>query len=59
MTRRAQASGTAIGGGGLAIGAAIGLIFGLLLSGDLALMVVVGAVLGLLIGAVWEMNRSR
>lgn len=41
------------------MGAAIGLLFGLLLSGDLALMLIVGAAAGLLLGLAWELQRSR
>ena len=48
-----------VAGSGMAIGAALGMIFGLMLSADLALMVGVGVVAGLLIGAVVDLNRSR
>jgi hypothetical protein len=59
MTRSAHAPRTGLTGGGLAAGAAIGLLFGLLLSGDLALMLIVGAAAGLLLGLAWELQRSR
>ena len=59
MTRSTHAPRTGLTGGGLAVGAAIGLLFGLLLSGDLALMLIVGAAAGLLLGLAWELHRSR
>ena len=59
MTRFTHAPRTGFTGGGLAVGAAIGLLFGLLLSGDLALMLIVGAAAGLLLALAWELHRSR
>jgi hypothetical protein len=59
MTQHSDAPGRWLGGSGMAVGGAIGLIFGLLLSGDLALMVVAGAALGLIAGAAWDLHRSR
>ena len=44
-------------GGGMAIGAAIGMIFGLLLSADFLPMVGVGVVAGLIVGAVVDLQR--
>jgi hypothetical protein len=58
MTQHSDAPGRRLGGNGMVVGVAIGLICGLLLSGDLALMVVVGAAVGLIAGAAWELHRS-
>ena len=46
-----------LAGSGTAVGAALSLLFGLLLSSDLALMVVVGVVAGLLVGVIWDLQR--
>lgn len=44
-------------GSGIAIGAAIGMVFGLLLSGDFLPMVGAGVVVGLVVGAIVELQR--
>ena len=46
-------------GSGLAIGAGIGMIFGLLLFENLAWGCVIGSALGLLIGAAIDAQKSR
>ena len=44
-------------GSGIAIGAAIGMLFGLLLSADLVLMVGLGVAVGLVVGAIIDLQR--
>jgi hypothetical protein len=44
-------------GGGIGVGAAFGLILGLLLSGDTALFLVLGAAIGLGAGWIWDLDR--
>jgi uncharacterized membrane protein len=46
-------------GSGVALGAAFGLLFGLLLFGDLAFGVIIGAAAGLVIGAVADLLKKR
>ncbi len=46
-------------GSGMAIGAAIGMLFGLLLSVDFLPMVGLGVVAGLVVGAIVDLQRRR
>lgn len=48
-----------LAGSGMAIGAAIGLLFGLLLSVDFVPMVGLGVVAGLIVGAIVDLQRRR
>jgi hypothetical protein len=58
MTRPPRpAAGTATGMG-ISVGAALGLLAGLTLSGEMWLTVGAGAVAGLLAGAIFDMRRS-
>lgn len=45
-------------GGGMGVGAALGLLFGLLLAGDSAVFVVLGATIGLGAGLAWDLDRD-
>ncbi len=48
-----------LAGSGMAIGAAMGLLFGLLLSADFVPMVGLGVVAGLIVGAIVDLQRRR
>ena len=59
MTLPSRAQRGMLAGSGMAIGAAIGMIIGLLLWVDFLPMVGVGVVAGLVVGAIVDLQRGR
>jgi hypothetical protein len=48
-----------VAGSGMALGAGLGLLLGLLLSGEIWTMVAIGVVAGLLVGAIIDLRSAR
>ena len=46
-------------GGGIVVGAALGILFGLLLQTNTALSIIVGAAAGLIVGAILDAQGKR
>ena len=46
-------------GGGIGVGAALGIIFGLLLESNISFSIIIGASIGLIVGAIWDANYKN